>query len=88
MSSDPLVSSTDFHIALYEHCVPEEKKIVITDAILSWCPEWRMNFDEQMRQNEAAGDNLDLDVDEEGNLLFSCRKFRHFNLIQFSEIDL
>lgn len=47
-----------------------------------------MNFDEQMRQNEAAGDNLDLDVDEEGNLLFSCRKFRHFNLIQFSEIDL
>ncbi|CAG5104603.1 Oidioi.mRNA.OKI2018_I69.chr1.g1378.t1.cds [Oikopleura dioica] len=34
VSSDPLVSSTDFHIAFYEHCVPEEKKIVITDAIL------------------------------------------------------
>ena len=68
-TNDPLVSSTDFHIALYEHCVPEEKKIVITEAILAWCPEWRENFDELMRQSEAAGDNLD-DADDDGKILF------------------
>lgn len=68
VSNAPLVSSTDFHIALYEHCVPEEKKIVITEAILAWCPEWRAHFDEQMRQNEAACDNLD-DVDDDGEIL-------------------
>ena len=92
VSNTPVVSSTDFHIALYEHCVPEEKKIVITEAILAWCPEWRAHFDEQMRQNEAACDNLD-DVDDDGKILkilnFSDYMFllTLFQLIQFSDID-
>lgn len=79
-SSAPPVSATDFHIALYEHCVPEEKKIVITEAILSWCSEWRSNFDEQMRQNEATGDNLD-DLDDE---VFRNKQFRPRSLTSIS----
>ena len=46
------VHSRDFRIALFL-CVPVEKHIDITDAMLSWCDEWRHFYDENNKKEEA-----------------------------------
>ena len=66
-----VIAKTSFSkIAKCSTLVPVERNIDLTEAMLSWCDEWRHHYDEQNRKDEAkdeANDAMNLNRDFVGS---------------------
>ena len=57
------VSQDDFRMAL-SRCVPVERNIDLTEAMLSWCDVWRHHYDEYQKTRDFVGSAFDENIYE------------------------